>query len=118
MGINCSFILCSCLSRGGKVTEVREGAPRDARRRREEKKANHFHDGVQLPHTVHRFTTNGPGAGASTAREKNRFGFSIDVFYDSVEGPFIAMCVVALTGLNEPSCVSSCLVIIYRGWLM
>lgn len=72
MGINCSFILCSCLSRGGEATEEHEGAPRDARRRREEREGKTFHNGVQLPHTVCRFDVNGPGAGASTAREKNR----------------------------------------------
>ena len=33
-----------------------------------------------------------------------------------LRGPLVALCVVALTGLNEPLCISFCLVIIYCGW--
>ena len=45
---------------------------------RRKKKSRPFRDGVQLPHTVRRFVANGPGAGASTAREKNRSASSIE----------------------------------------
>ncbi len=80
------------------------------------KESEAFHDGVQLPHTVRRFVANEPGAGASTARKKNRSASSIEphIFIILLRGSLVMVFVVALTGLNEPLCVSSRLVIIYR----
>jgi len=116
MGINCSFILCSCLFRGGKATEVRGGWATRREAQAGGKESEAFHVGVQLPHTARRFVANGPGAGASTAREKNRFGFfhRDAYFIILLRGSLVMVFVIALTGLNEPLCVSSRFVIIYR----
>ena len=97
--------------------EERGGAPRDVRvQAGGKKKAKHFMTGfnsrirfvassrldqVQEPQRLERKTV--------------RLLPSRHIFYNFVEGtPCRGVCVVALTGLNEPLCVSSRVGIIYR----